>query len=576
VIWWTSQPSRARNERSAIAELEETVGWLQGVTWRLTDTGVLCADFELTILGEPVTLELSYPGIFPDVPPQIRPKDKVRLSGHQYGAGGELCLEYRPDNWEPDFTGAMLVQSAYRLLSGEQPAVGETAEVASAHRTTIAQDARSSTFRFLVSAEAREAILDAPMQSPMEADIVEHYASSHWLAFPRRFGEPDNPRWTAATSLPDYRVRKTYLVRLGASLAKHIAADYEFLETLAGVMDSEEVRSRVAEFDEELAFILECGGEIRLMSIVAGSGKRVVLPYRTVVLPATANRLPPEYARLAEASVAIFGCGSMGSKVAASLARAGIGKIVLIDGDILLPDNLVRNDLDWDGVGLNKPDGVKRRIRKIAPSTNVVVRRMAVGGQESAASTDDALTLAGNCDVIIDATADPVVFNLCAAVARNERKVLIWGEVFAGGIGGMITRLRPDLDPVPHAARRQITDWCADRGKAPPLGSEEQYGLILSEGGPPLVADDADVTVVAGHVAKMALDALVNLVSIFPQSAYAVGLGAGWIFEGPFDTWPIELKVEGEWGPPVDENLSEELGAFVAEFFPKTADGQTG
>ena len=69
----------------------------------------------------------------------------------------------------------------------------------------------------------------------------------------------------------------------------------------------------------------------------------------------------------------------------------------------------------------------------------------------------------------------------------------------------------------------------------------------------------------------MVLDALVNTETIFPQSAYAVGLRPGWIFEAPFDTWPIVLRAEGSWGPQKDDHLVQQLTAFAEEFFPTLA-----
>lgn len=569
MIWWTSQPSRARSERSAIAELEEASDWLCGVVWRITDEGALRAEFELMVNGAAVPLELTYPNLFPDVPPQIMPKDKVLLSAHQYGAGGELCLEYRPDNWEPAFTGAMMIASAHRLLTGEQPAPGQRATVESAHRTTLGQSARGTTFRFFLPPEARRAMLAMPMWTPIEAEIREHFVSDAWLAFPSRIGAGERAGWDTSASMPPFKKRTGYFIRMEASSSEFVKADWTSVSALVAVMKVEAAQARLAKSDEEMIFLLERGGAFTLMVVVSGEGERTVIGYKTLDLPEDGTRLPSEYARLAEASVAIVGCGSMGSKIASSLARAGVEKFVLIDGDVLIPGNIVRNDLDWTSVGLNKPDAVKLRIERISPTAKVTVRRIGLGGQESAAFTDAALEMAGRCDVIIEATADPEVFNLCGAIARNERKVLVWGEVFAGGIGGVVARLRPDLDPVPHAARRQIIDWCAERDKPVPAGTEIQYGLILGDDAPPLVADDADVAVIAAHVTRLTLDALLRKETAFLQSAYAIGMRTEWIFEGPFDTWPIVLRNEGEWGPAKDENLQEELGAMVAEFFPK-------
>lgn len=571
MIWWASQPNRARSERLAIAELEEANDWLRSVAWRLTKEARLCADFEIEHLGKIVPLTLTYPSFFPEMPPQVMPRDEVRLSGHQYGAGGELCLEFRPDNWEPSFTGAMMIASAHRLLSGEEPELGEAAEVANAHRTTIGQDVRGATYRFIISDDFRAACARAPLHEAIDAEIVEHFMAKHWLALPRRIGAGDQSYWDAADPLPDSRTRKGYFVRLAANLAEHVKAQYAFFELMIGVLKQEDLNSRFAGSDTELVFLIECDGVFKLMSLAPGTGKRTVYDYKTIVAPKSGGRLSADYDRLAAASAAIVGCGSLGSKIAASLARAGLGRFLLIDADLFFAANLVRNELDWRAVGLNKPNALAARVHEIRPSAQVDIRRINLGAQESSALTDATLVAIGMCDMIIDATADAQAFNLVGAVARNEKKPLVWGEVFGGGIGGLIARLRPDVDPVPHAARRQILDWCAGHGVAPPEGSGVQYGLDLTEGAPPLIADDADVALIAGDMTRLALDILLRSETVFPQSAYAIGLKAGWIFEAPFDTWPINLTPEGEWGPEKEEQLAEGIEAFVAEFFPEAA-----
>ena len=576
MIWWTSQPSRARSERLAIAELGEESVWLRDLVWRLTPEGRLCADFGIEHHGDVLPFTLTYPHFFPEMPPQVTPRDKVRLSNHQYGPGGELCLEFRPDNWEPSFTGSMMLQSAKRLLSGEQPSPGTAAEVASEHRTTVGQDVRTATMRFVLSNEARTALLAVPMLKVADADISEHQVAGHWLAYAFRVADGDVVHFDAKGLIPPFRTRKGYFVRLGPDLKRHVRATYEFVEILLANVHRDDAKARVAESMDEVVLLVECDGDFKLMSVAPGAGKRFVHDYKTVSAPVSHGaRLPTEYGRLARASVAIVGCGSVGSKLAAMLARAGVGSFVLIDGDVMFADNMVRNDLEWRSVGLNKPDAVGDRIRKILPAANVLKRRLDLGGQESSDSTEATLVAIGKCDVIVDATADPQAFNLCGAVARAERKPFAWAEVFGGGIGGLVVRLRPDVEPVPHAARRQILDWCTARGVPPPGATGDQYGLALSDDGPPLVADDADVSIIAAHMARMVIDLLVREDTLFPQAAYAVGLKPGWIFEAPFDTWPIGLQPEGPWGPPGDDELADELSAMVTEFFP-AAEGRGG
>lgn len=571
MIWWASQPSRAISERSAIADLAEEVDWLLGVEWRLTQEARLCADFSIEHLGKSIPLTLTFPNFFPEMPPQVRPREDVRLSGHQYGAGGELCLEYRPDNWEPSFTGAMMISSARRLLVGEEPSSGAYARVEDAHRATVAQDVRHASWRFVIPRIAAAVLTELPLHQAFTAEIAEHFIAKHLLAFPHCVADDNVKYWDATAELPEYRKRSGFFLRLKPGLLQYVKPTYEFLEVIVNVLDRDDARASLAASDEELVFIIECEGVFKLVTLMPGAGPRKVYDYETVLAPEEASRLPLEYARLSEASVAIVGCGSVGSKIAASLARAGVGSFVLVDGDLLFPGNVVRNDLDWDSVGLNKPDAVAARIHAIKPAANVTTRRIALGGQESSGATDGALVAIGKCDVVIDATADPQIFNLCGSIARSERRVLVWGEVFGGGIGGIVARLRPDMDPVPHAARRQINDWCSDHGETPPNHSAMQYGLELGEGAAPLIADDADVSIIASHITRFVLDVFVRGKTFFPQSAYVIGLKPGWIFESPFETWPIDLVLEGQWGPQKDENHSEQFEAFSKEFFSSDA-----
>src|SRR5207247_2396950 len=92
-------------------------------------------------------------------------------------------------------------------------------------------------------------------------------------------------------------------------------------------------------------------------------GKRIVIPYRTVNLTDDlGTRLPESYVVLAKKKVGIVGCGSLGSKLAASLARSGVGEFVLVDDDIMKPGNLLRHELDGSSLGVHKTDALEARL----------------------------------------------------------------------------------------------------------------------------------------------------------------------------------------------------------------------
>lgn len=74
-------------------------------------------------------------------------------------------------------------------------------------------------------------------------------------------------------------------------------------------------------------------------------------------------------ARLADAHVAVFGIGGVGSWCAEALARAGVGQLTLVDNDIVGNTNLNRQaEALLSTIGLEKTEAMAQRIRDIHPS----------------------------------------------------------------------------------------------------------------------------------------------------------------------------------------------------------------
>ena len=72
-------------------------------------------------------------------------------------------------------------------------------------------------------------------------------------------------------------------------------------------------------------------------------------------------------ARLDAASVAVCGLGGLGSNVAVHLARAGVGRLHLIDFDTVSLTNLNRQQYFPDQLGLPKAEALPQTLRRIAP-----------------------------------------------------------------------------------------------------------------------------------------------------------------------------------------------------------------
>ena len=103
---------------------------------------------------------------------------------------------------------------------------------------------------------------------------------------------------------------------------------------------------------------------------------------------------------LLHAHAAIAGCGALGSFHAAALARAGVGRLTLIDRDYVEPSNLHRQWLfeEADAAeGLPKAAAAERRIARI----NSSIRARGVIADLTSAN---AAELLGDADIILDGT----------------------------------------------------------------------------------------------------------------------------------------------------------------------------
>ena len=128
---------------------------------------------------------------------------------------------------------------------------------------------------------------------------------------------------------------------------------------------------------------------------------------------------------------------------------------------------------------------------------------------------------------------------------------------------------------MPQAMRAAFLSWCRDR-KAPWMRqAEARYQSVRFDEGAPLIADDGDVSVIAAHAARMAVDVLLGeSSSLFPHSMYVIGLKKGWIFEQPFETYPVDIekgsviKVE----PNSDGSAERDGIAFVMQLLSRMRD----
>lgn len=530
MTWYFQNVARWRSERLAIDALVSSARWLRPLDWRIDKHLRLIWDADIVIGERAFPIYLRYPNHFPHSPPLVIPRDDISVwSSHQWGAGGELCLEIGADNWSADFTGADMLRSAFDLLEMEEQGI-PSSQVPSRHQTTLGQDLRLMTNRFVVTPALKAFTaslverMDAKVDSIFHDEAVVHYVSHLMRDGAEIWRDQSIPKPLRMEAL------NFDAILLPWPPGEDLPPATSFSTFCAGLM------ARDVAVDERCRFVFFAQGELLHAFRVYGD----TVHRLTIVGPEPfVDRLSEAHQMLSGTSVAIVGCGSLGSKIAASLARSGLGNFLLVDDDVLMPGNLVRHDLDWRDVATHKADAVGRRVQLVNPMAQVVARRHRLGGQESSGSLENLIEVIAKCDLIVDATSNAEAFNyLCAAVEVGS-KPLIWAEVHGGGIGGVIARHRPGIEPSPALIRRAIENWCAEKGIA---NDRPQKSYQDRNAGVPWIADDSDVSAIAAHASRFAIDLLISRrPSIFPYSVYFIGLAQGWFYSQPFHTEPVDV-----------------------------------
>jgi len=81
---------------------------------------------------------------------------------------------------------------------------------------------------------------------------------------------------------------------------------------------------------------------------------------------------PQVLAVLRGCTVAIAGAGGLGSNAAITLARAGVGRLIIADFDRVEPSNLNRQQYTVKQIGLRKAAALRASLRQMAPFTECV------------------------------------------------------------------------------------------------------------------------------------------------------------------------------------------------------------
>ncbi|MBZ5735345.1 ThiF family adenylyltransferase [Nocardioides sp. TRM66260-LWL] len=422
--------------------------------------------------GRALRLRVRFPQTFPGFPPEVHDVDGG-LAGlrHRSPLTGELCLVHAED-WHADTTLADLLTSQMpRILASH--AVGEGVLPPEGLEVPVPESALDFLRR-----RPPVIVTDAPIPAGVDDGVL----LGRFIATERRIGAGVieaiyGPGFEVRTDLPAAQVERFKVSVLGRWLRdpdytpgerpsvtwRRIAGRLRPLETdidaatpdvapdavidpaegeVIGLLVPDEVAYRRA--GESWVFL----GRVKVNSSWGTRWRVIALGTQYLSRTLLAERTPVAR-QLAERSVVVVGLGSVGLPIAVDLAQSGVGRMMLIDRDIVDLATMTRQSGgSLTAAGVSKAGLAQVLIEDSAPYCEV--RAVNVSVEHLWERFDDPVA-AGvarqlrralrEADMVIDATANPCVTRLLDRVRSQAGKPLVVASGTAGGWGGVVTLL---------------------------------------------------------------------------------------------------------------------------------------
>lgn len=154
---------------------------------------------------------------------------------------------------------------------------------------------------------------------------------------------------------------------------------------------------------------------------------------------------------LGESTVAVFGVGGVGSHCIEALARCGVGRLVLVDSDVVSKSNINRQSVAFQStIGQFKTKVMKSMIQEISPETCVVTFESFVlpeNLEELLGQVD------GTIDYLIDAV-DTVAAKLALAQYGRDHQIPLIASMGTGN------KLHPELFQIGDISATSVCPLC--------------------------------------------------------------------------------------------------------------------
>lgn len=137
-----------------------------------------------------------------------------------------------------------------------------------------------------------------------------------------------------------------------------------------------------------------------------------------------ARHTPNVHEKVKRASVAVAGLGGLGSNIALMLARTGVGRLLLVDFDVVEPSNLNRQCYAIGHLGMQKCNAMLKQVREVNPYIEVKAGNVRVDAENAAKLFD-------GYEIVCEAFDDPA----CKAELVNTVLAELPGTKIVAGSG---------------------------------------------------------------------------------------------------------------------------------------------
>ena len=212
------------------------------------------------------------------------------------------------------------------------------------------------------------------------------------------------------------------------------------------------------------------------------------------------NAQRAERAKLKDRTVNILGVGALGSEIADSLGKAGIGTMLLVDNQRMNAHNVVRHATGLRQVGLFKVHAMRKHIQEHNPFIEVLALPHSVTG------CDVGTELPEN-SLTISSIADDNVESFVNEQSVVVNKSVFYARALRGGKVGRIIRVIPGTDACLNCLRL----YRQDDSRFIDIPLDPDFPTLRNEcNNPILPASAADLKLISALTSRLVIDHLQN------------------------------------------------------------------